>query len=336
MVLGWAKNNEENCDDWMQELEKQKIRDIEAASGPAWKDFSFSPMLRTKLELWYENADEVRRKAALVIPNFHGFESVKKAKYKVDIQSRPASSEFSENRFSEQIPYIGKTKYFLDLFKKRSVFLSRPSRFGKTLLVNTLKSLFLGHQDIFKGLEIESQWDWSENKYPVIKLDFSNWMRDNFADFLVEQLIQVGNEYLVSFLNVERKPYNVFIHLVNQLRSLNFSEDRASTFVLLIDEYDKPVIDCLDNLKLVEENLGILISFLQMMKSASPIFSLVTGSSRLALSGIFDNRVDISFFPEFNALCGFTEYEIKQSLTSVLGNLNFDDLKDWYNEWIFF
>jgi hypothetical protein len=148
--------------------------------------------------------------------------------------------------------------------------------------------------------------------------------------------MEEGKQYGVNFDNVDRFPDDFCIHLFSALRKLNAEEGRYASFVILIDEYDKPVIDALGSPEMMSKNLNVLNSFLQVVKAASPAFSLVTGSSRLARASIFggDNiRKDISFDPKFNSICGFTEQEIAQNLK--LGNLTPQDLKIWYNGYCF-
>jgi hypothetical protein len=162
----------------------------------------------------------------------------------------------------------------------------------------------LGHKELFEGLlDIYEKWNWQNNKIPVIKLDFSSCITNSFNNDLINQLIDVGKEYSVSFENIKLELGGIFRHLVLEICALNASE---------------------------EKNLALLITFLQIVKTLSPCLSLVTGSSRLARSGVFsgDNtRIDISFFSEFNALCGFTASEIKKALGFVLKELDFDGLR---------
>ncbi len=132
-----------------------------------------------------------RSSFTLTFPHFPLF---KKQRGKFAFQSWPASSDFKEIRFSD-IPYVDKTSLFQKLFGRRHVFLSRPRRFGKTLLVSTLRELFLGNQELFKGLDIESAWDWNLNKYPVIKLDFSTVLVNRFPEGLCSMLIEEGEQY---------------------------------------------------------------------------------------------------------------------------------------------
>jgi hypothetical protein len=130
-----------------------------------------------------------------------------------------------------------------------------------------LKALFLGHCELFKDLDIDRAWDCSLNKYPVVKLDFS-FLSEELCSLLIEQ----GKQYGLNFG-----------FLASSLGNLNAEEGRNATFVILIDEYDKPVIDALalGSPILMSTNLNILNYFLQLVKASSSVFSLVTGSSRL-------------------------------------------------------
>jgi hypothetical protein len=142
---------------------------------------------------------------------------------------------------------------------------------------------------------------------------------------LTQELIKgVGYEYGLTFSNISHSLIDVFRHLIESLIFLNSEEGRDPGFAILIDEYDKPVLDCLENIELSRKNLDLLNLFFQMVNSYSPVFSFITGSSRLARSSVFsgdNNRTDISFDPSFNELCGFTEEEITGNLVRVLGSL---------------
>jgi hypothetical protein len=202
--------------------------------------------------------------------------------------------------------------------------------------VNTLKELFLGHRELFNGLEIDSTWDWTLNKYAVIKLDFSRILIQEFPERLCSLLIEEGEQYGLNFDNVRRSFADIFDHLVSSLAKMNQDQGRNASFVVLIDEYDTPVIDALGSPDIMPKNLNVLNSFLQLVKAASSAFSFVTGSSRLARAAIFSGeniREDISFDPHFNSICGFTEQEISRNLK--LGNLTLQELKIWYNGYSF-
>ena len=170
----------------------------------------------------------------------------------------------------------------------------------------------------------------------MIKLDFSTLLVNRFSEDLCSMLIEEGEQYGLNLNNVERSFEDIFRRMASSLRILNSEEGRDASFVILIDEYDKPVIDALGSPEMMSKNLNGLNSFLQLVKAASPAFSFVTGSSRLARAAIFsgDNiREDISFDPDFNSICGFTEQEITQNLK--LGTLTLQELKIWYNGYCF-
>eukprot|EP00475_Leptophrys_vorax_P039398 TRINITY_DN710_c0_g1_i9.p1 TRINITY_DN710_c0_g1~~TRINITY_DN710_c0_g1_i9.p1 ORF type:complete len:656 (-),score=153.26 TRINITY_DN710_c0_g1_i9:109-2076(-) len=348
-VHGWA-DNIADAKDWVHELASQKIRSCrtleERSESSRWQSTldKLSDGLAAKLETWYklkhpetvssDSRSVLGKRPASTQINPH-FPPFKKQKGKFAFESWPASSDFKEVRFSH-IPYVDKSSLFQKLFGKRHVFLSRPRRFGKTLLVNTLKELFLGHRELFEDLDIDNTWDWTLNKYPVIKLDLSRILINEFPERLCSILIEEGEQYGLNFDKVRRSFPDIFDHIVSSLRILNSEGGRNASFVILIDEYDKPVIDALDSPDILSKNLNLLNSFLQLVKAASPAFSLVTGSSRLARAAIFsgDNiREDISFDPVFNSLCGFTEREIAQNLK--LGNLTLQELKIWYSGYCF-
>lgn len=331
-------------DIWLSELKKNYIDSlmelISAASGPVWEKFSFSPMLKTDLEKWRGKDPELvqlRAKKRKIEPD-SSFPPASESKGSREFASWPATSNFGDIR-SAEIPYIDKTDIIFELTKRRHVFLSRPRRFGKTLLLNTLKHLYLGSKVLFEGSYIESQWDWKKKKYPVIHLDFSGGSANRFEESLAEQLRTVGLEYGLSYPENDSTSWEiVFERLVRTLRSLNQSEGLDPNVVILIDEYDKPVVGFLNNKDLARQNLEILNSFLAFVKYVDPVFSIVTGVSRLARASIFsgDNaRDDISFDPEFNAICGFTEEEITSNLTPVLGSLKIEELKEWYDGYYF-
>jgi hypothetical protein len=263
------------------------------------------------------------------------FAPFKKQKIKFAKASWPATSDFKEIRFSD-IPYVDKTHLFQELFQHQYVFLSRPRRFGKTLLVSTLNELFLGHKELFQGLNCEKTWNWTLNKFPVIKMDFSALSPTDFENDLVDMLIRCGKEYNIGFYNVRYSLEPIFHHLISCLTELNAEEGRDSSFVVLIDEYDKSVIDSLHLPEVMTKNMNSLNSILQLIKSASPIFSFITGSSRLARGEIFDGDdapFDISYDPKFNSICGFTEKEISEILHSE--SIRCEDLKTWYKGYCF-
>ncbi len=242
---------------------------------------------------------------------------------------------FSEIRNGEYI-YVDKTKSIAELIEGKYYFLSRPRRFGKSLLVDTLKQIFLGNKELFKGLWIENQIDWQA--YPVIHIDFS------------------GTGYKSSGLPeaisgmMEREATRHGIHLAEQTYDQKFRElvvklSEKGQVVVLIDEYDKPVIDYLDNIPQAVENREILKTFYSPVKPLDPYlkFVLITGVSKFSHISIFsdlNNLRDITVSPQFAELLGITFEEILRYFDEYLvkwekqfgsrGTL-LESIQHWYN-----
>lgn len=215
--------------------------------------------------------------------------------------------------------YVDKTRQIYELFDySRYIFLSRPRRFGKSLLVSTLEALFLGQKELFKGFWIEKNWEWEE--YPVIRLDFS--------DLVMEANLESTNEYLnLTFEKYARK-YEVEVmgtHPVNRFRFLleALYEKTGKGVVILIDEYDNPITSHLSDVKLAERNRDYFRNIYQIIKSKSKFihFVFITGISKFAKMSIFSaisQMKDISLVPKFNDIVGFTEQELKDNLSGHL------------------
>ena len=227
----------------------------------------------------------------------------RKIKYPVGIQT------FSEI-IEEHYLYVDKTEFVYKLANdSKYIFLSRPRRFGKSLLMSTLEEYFKGHRQLFKGLAIDSlEKDWSE--YPVFRLDLST---ANYTDS--ERLIELIKR---SLGRISRK-YNlssdadnisdIFIDLIEQ----SFYKYRKKV-VILIDEYDKPLLDCLHHPELHESVRNELRSFYSCIKACDEFirFAMLTGVTKFGKVSIFsglNNLLDISMLPEYNTLCGISESE---------------------------
>ncbi|HLP46096.1 MAG TPA: AAA family ATPase [Candidatus Kapabacteria bacterium] len=236
--------------------------------------------------------------------------------------------------------YVDKTKYIYNFFKEKGIyyFLSRPRRFGKSLLVSTLKEIFSGNRELFKDLWIYDKIEWK--KYPVIHIDFTSLAYENqetLKKSLYETIDQIANEYGVqlTFSNFKTR----FAELIRKLSA----NDKV---VVLIDEYDKPIIDHIETLSRAKGNRNILKAFYEVLKSAEEYlqFVFITGVSKFSRVSIFsglNNLTDITFLDEYAALLGYTGEEMETyfdhemaRLAKVL-NSEKDELvknvKDWYN-----
>ena len=245
-------------------------------------------------------------------------------KYPVGIQ------DFSEVRTRGYV-YVDKTP-FIDTLVNQSkfYFLSRPRRFGKSLFVSTLEYLFKGREDLFKGLFIEDKWDWSVTN-PVIKISFSNighkdkGLKNAINDSLNNTARSYGIELKEEFNSTK------FKELIEKL------DAQYGQVVVLIDEYDKPVIDYLGtNTPKAIENRDVLKGFYSILKDADPYLKLVfiTGVSKFSKVSIFsdlNNLFDLSIDPNFEGCCGITQTELDAYFADELKTLDTEKVKKWYN-----
>jgi len=238
---------------------------------------------------------------------------------------------FSEIR-EENYVYIDKTKYIHKLTTEGKIyFLSRPRRFGKSLLVSTLKELFEGNKKLFKDLYIYDNWNWDKN-FPVIHLDFSGRSYDT---------PEILNESLNLFLNRTAKLNGITLEKTDLITD-KFSElieeiylKNKKKIVVLIDEYDKPIIENLQNkdLESIEKKLG---SFYEVLKTNDQYikFAFITGISQFAHVSVFsklNSLKDITLNNEFNSICGYTQEELENNFQEYISRLA-DEFNCTYDE----
>ena len=228
--------------------------------------------------------------------------------------------------------YVDKTPYIRRLLDEgKHYFLSRPRRFGKSLFVDTLKELFEGNEPLFRGLDVHDRWDWSV-RHPVIRLDFS---RGHFQDpeglrtsltvqlERLEERAGVGSAYDTA---PER-----FGSLIEKLH-----ERTGKRVVVLIDEYDKPILDALDEPDVARANRDYLRGLYSTLKfnDADIRLSFLTGVSKFSKVSIFsglNNLYDITLNPRYSALCGYTESDLDEVFAPELPDLDRERIREWYN-----
>lgn len=241
--------------------------------------------------------------------------------------------------------YIDKTKYVYELVRqpKGAWFLSRPRRFGKSLFVSTLEELFRGNRELFKGLWIDnSDYEW--NEHAVIRFDFNLLPQNNVVE--LEQNLKYYLHINADNYGVElpaAPSYIQFSHLIQTL-----SKERQ--VVILIDEYDKPLIDNLDNLEAAKEILKALKGFYGVIKAMDRHIrmSFITGITKFSKVGIFsdlNNLSDITLHSHYATVCGFTEGEIRHYLAEYIeifaknhstpSEEFLGQMKRWYNGFCF-
>jgi hypothetical protein len=232
--------------------------------------------------------------------------------------------------------YIDKTEIARSLIEKyQYVFLSRPRRFGKSLFLDTLKNIFEGNRELFRGLLIEEEWNW-EVTWPVIKISFSGGVHSK-AD-LEEDLLHIlkSNEERLGLKCENRsKAQYFFAELIKKA-----SEKYQQKVVILVDEYDKPI---LDNIEQIPEALAIrngMRDFYTKIKENDEYlrFAFLTGVSKFSKVSLFsglNNLEDISLNPDYGAVCGYTQYDVDTAFAPYLEGVDMEQVKQWYNGYNF-
>jgi hypothetical protein len=210
-------------------------------------------------------------------------------------------------------------------------FLSRPRRFGKSLLLDTMKELFEGNQALFAGLYAEAHWDWSQ-RHPVLLLNLANGVLKTREELHAEL-----HEQLDAFERVHNVPPTM-PDLRSRLKRLirGLHEKTGQRVVVLVDEYDKPILDNLttpDTARIIRDALRDVYSVLKGT-DAHLRFVFITGVSKLSKVSLFsglNNLNDITVTPEYSALCGYTEHDVDTVFAPELPGLDRPKIRQWYN-----
>ena len=236
-------------------------------------------------------------------------------KYPIGIQS------FEKLRTNGYV-YVDKTALVYQITRDMNVhFLSRPRRFGKSLLVSTMEAYFLGRKDLFKGLameELETEW----KTYPVFHLDLNTGKYDKEADlddFLNDSLAQWEQVYGTSPTEV-----NAELRFKGVIRRAY--EQTGKQVVVLVDEYDKPLLSSIDNEPLHTAYRNTLKAFFSVLKTMDACirFGFITGVSKFSHVSIFsdlNNPDDISMDPRYVDICGVSEKELYAYFDSSIREL---------------
>jgi predicted CopG family antitoxin len=220
--------------------------------------------------------------------------------------------------------YVDKTKFIKELLDLNYTYyiLHRPRRFGKTLFLSSLESLFKGEKELFKDTYIYDNWDeWEE--YPILRLSmacFINSSPEKLIEGISRELDDIGNDNAIN-LNENDEYTDKFSDLIQELYEKNKKE-----VVVLIDEYDTPIVDNLNNITVASENWEILQDFYNVLKNNVNYlkFVFITGISnfnRAFLVSKFNNFKDLSFDKRFLSICGFTQEELENNYEENIKNL---------------
>jgi len=250
----------------------------------------------------------------------------------------PIGIQTFEKIRSDDYIYIDKTDIAFDIITNYTyVFLSRPRRFGKSLFLDTLRNIFEGKKELFKGLAIYDKWNWEET-YPVIKISFSgvlSTMEDIKA--MVFDNLKENEERLK--VNCEEKD-SVSAYFSQLIRNTHFKYNQK--VVILIDEYDKAILDNIDIVERAYEAREFLRGFYSVIKGSDEYirFAFLTGVTRFSKASIFSGLnmlTDITLDERYGNVCGYTQKDLEESFKEYLNKINGDleKIKEWYNGYYF-
>ena len=228
--------------------------------------------------------------------------------------------------------YVDKTPLIREMVSQGDhYFLSRPRRFGKSLLLDTLRSLFEGCEDLFRGLEIHDHWDWSV-RHPVVRLSFDGKYTEpgDLERNILTQLDVIERNAGLTASACRTGPERL-LDLLDRLHHAT-----GQRVAVLVDEYDKPILDVLHDPGLAAANRDYLRGFYGVIKgSADRVrFAFVTGVSMFSKVSLFsglNNLKDISLDPRYATICGYTDDDVDRVFGPELDGLDREQIRTWYN-----
>ncbi len=254
-----------------------------------------------------------------------------------EIQTEPRKLPIGYQSFadlrSEGCYYVDKTPLIRQMIDEgRYYFLSRPRRFGKSLLVDTLQELFEGNEPLFEGLDIHSHWDWTV-RYPVVRLTLDGKVTtpESLENNILNQLYGIELEFNLESLPPATAAADRLRNLFTCLHHV-----KGQQVVVLVDEYDKPVLDVLEDDEKARANRDCLREIYSILKSSQKHvrFVFVTGItmfSKTSFSSGLNNLDDISLYPPLASICGYTDQDLDTVFAPELEGLDRDKIRAWYN-----
>ncbi|MCB1081638.1 MAG: AAA family ATPase [Chlamydiia bacterium] len=265
---------------------------------------------------------------------------------KLPIGIQSTKKILSENEYV----YVDKTGFIKKLIDEGAshYFLSRPRRFGKSLFLNTLEEIFKGNKELFKGCEIyNSDYEWK--KHPILYVNFAqieSKTPEQLENDLKETLQELADSHQLSITGPSIKPF---------LRKLIPALAKDASVVVLVDEYDHPIINHLDDPKIAEKNREVLKSFFETLKNLDRYlkFTFITGVSKFSHVSLFsgyNNLKDITMDPRYAGMMGYTEEELRRNFKAYIHSIAksrsdqgastteddiVDEVRTWYNGYRF-
>lgn len=228
--------------------------------------------------------------------------------------------------------YVDKTDLAVKLIEQGShYFLSRPRRFGKSLFLDTLKELFEGNAALFTGLYAEKHWNWSV-KYPVLRFSFGGGVLGSVADLQASLHFQLSSHEEAYALPAEfPDTRSRFQHLIRRL-----AQQSGQRVVILIDEYDKPILDRIEQPEIALEIREGLKDFYSVIKDSDEFvrFAFLTGVSKFSKVSLFsglNNLNDITLDPAYGTICGYTDHDLDTVFSPELFELDRNEIRRWYD-----
>ena len=228
--------------------------------------------------------------------------------------------------------YVDKTGYAVELAQSGNCyFLSRPRRFGKSLFLDTLKQMFEGKRSLFHGLVADERWDWSRT-HPVIRISFGGGVLKNRAalDERLGELLQ-DNQDRLGLSCTHTSLSGRFSQLIAQAHA-----QTGQTAVVLVDEYDKPILDNITDSAVALDMREGLKDIYSVLKDADEHlrFVFITGVSKFSKVSLFsglNNLKDITLDARYSALCGYTDADVDTVFAPELPGLDREEIRRWYN-----
>ena len=229
--------------------------------------------------------------------------------------------------------YVDKTAYVKRLLDEgKHYFLSRPRRFGKSLFLDTLKEFFEGNEELFAGLYIHQRHNWSE-RHPVVRLSFGG---GNFKEpETLHEDVAFQLEDLEDAAGIAPREAGAPPRLRRLLRALHRQTGRR--VAVLVDEYDKPILDALvEKPEVARANRDYLRGLYGVIKDsdAHVRFTFLTGISKFSKVNLFsqlNNLTDLTLDPVYSSICGYTEGDLETVFAPELGGLDRERVREWYN-----
>ena len=257
-----------------------------------------------------------------------------------DIMTKPAKLPIGIQTFEkiceEDYVYVDKTRHIKDLIDRGSYyFLSRPRRFGKSLLISTMQALFEGREELFRGLYIHDKWDWEKSR-PVIKISFGGVARD-LADMKQDVVGILKQNQRRLDISCE-EPENIggcFRELIEKA-----GEKYGRKVAILVDEYDKLIVDNLDQPEVAAQGREVLRDLYTTIKDSDEYvrFAFLTGVSKFSKVSVFsglNNLEDITLNPDSCDICGYTQNDLETIFAAHLEGADMDKVRQWYNGYNF-